>query len=608
MANDNNDGGGKPPDKKKSGQGDFGALTGGEDDALGNLPPLSAFESGSGAGFDSDVSLPPLGNLDSDRGAPSGLPPIEELTLEEPIPTGGAVKPSPPGYEGAGGVSKTSSGGFETPLAKRSEAEPPSVMEGTGFQDLSADSHFPQVGADLSPGVESDLDTPMFDSALSGDVGAISRATPARPMPAPTQAMDTPLFETPADSSSASGGFGFDDGAFGGESAEGGGGTPMPDFSPDTGLQAAMAPASSASEIKKVKKKRRGGLGIFGTVGVGLAGAVIGIIAGPFIADRVEQLPSPTRTKWQDTQKELDAAKQRLANITKSEIPGAKGLTPEDIDELIRQRDELLQANTTLTTQHDDLAAKCDQLRKDLAMIEADIESKNEEYIDAQESYEELANQKSIVEARYQGLLAEVGRLTDRVGQLEDADARRLATKETLLHDVNRLSISVKEGLPLTPEKYSYQARLAAVEDLKAKVDAAKWVSPALLDAYSSLYQKEMEIAATKSYFFACLPVTDRLGAKYTKWSECLMVGNWGVYYRSLDGKNIGVYENVATPGLPAQYVFREDLDEVQKKEIEARVFEARTEGFEEKVKMLAERQLIQQGESGFQRAFDSMQ
>jgi len=610
MADNNtlSDGGGPTQKKGKSEQGDFGALTGGQDDSLGNLPPLSAFESGSGGGLDSDMSLPPLGSLDSDSGSLGGLPPIEELAVEEPVPTGGAIKAAPPGFEPKSTPPRTSSAGFETPATPGPDAEPVSPTEGsgTGFQDLSADSHFPQVGADLSPGPGSDLETPMFDSAFGGDESAMGgKATPA-----PTQAMDTPVFETPAEPvSSQSGGFGFDEGAFGGGEGFEGGGTPMPDFSPDTGMQPAMAPAPTAAEAgkRKAKRPRGGGIGVLATVGIGLAAVVIGIIAGPFVGSKVSYLPNPTLTRLQDAEKKIGQLESQIKRLTESPgAAGGQGLTPEDVEKLIQQRDELLQAIGTLTTQHDDLSGKCDQLRKDLAMIESDIEAKNEEYIEAQESYEDLVNEKSIVEARHLGLLAEVDRLTDRVGQLEDADARRAATKDALLHDINRLEVVVKEGIPLTPEKYARSARLAAVQDLKAKVEAAKWVSPALLEEYSSLYQREMEIAATKTYFFASLPVTDKLGAKYMKWAECLMVGNWAVYYRTLDGKNIGVYENVAESGTP-QYALRENLDEVFQKEIEARVFDARTEGFEEKVKMLAERQLMQQGETNFQRAFDSL-
>ncbi len=79
---------------------DFGALTGG-DSGLGNLPPLSDFESSAGGGgFDS--GLPPLSAIDpssdKDRISIGGLPPISDIPVETPIPTGGAIRPpSSPG-------------------------------------------------------------------------------------------------------------------------------------------------------------------------------------------------------------------------------------------------------------------------------------------------------------------------------------------------------------------------------------------------------------------------------------------------------------------------------------------------------------------------------
>jgi hypothetical protein len=205
-------------------------------------------------------------------------------------------------------------------------------------------------------------------------------------------------------------------------------------------------------------------------------------------------------------------------------------------------------------------------------------------------------------------LAAEVERLTGLVGTLEKASERSNETTDALRASVDRLLVEVKEGIPLTPEKYSREARIAAAEELKAKVDAAKWVTPDLLDAYTTLYLKELDIASLTAYFFARIPVTNRLGIKETKWAECLMKGDWAVYYRTLDGKNIGSYENTAQPGQTPEYAFRETLPSDIQKHIEQEIVASRGPNAESDLKALAEKQTIMNGDtSSFQRVFSSL-
>jgi len=163
MADDmpQNDKGQPEEEEQQPKQEDFGALTEGEgeDDTAGNLPPLSSLDSSADSGFDSDMSLPPLGSLDFESSAEDssgGLPPVEELSVQEPTPTGGAIKPPPPGFEAAR-------------RGEGPETEPATPAAESGFQDLSADSHFPEVSSEISPGPDSDMETPMFDSAFGGD-------------------------------------------------------------------------------------------------------------------------------------------------------------------------------------------------------------------------------------------------------------------------------------------------------------------------------------------------------------------------------------------------------------------------------------------------------
>ena len=145
------------------------------------------------------------------------------------------------------------------------------------------------------------------------------------------------------------------------------------------------------------------------------------------------------------------------------------------------------------------------------------------------------------------------------------------------------------------------------MQALKDKASAAKWVDPALLDEYTSLYREELEISQAREYFFANLPVSDRFGTKTNCWAECVMNGNHGVYYRTLDGQHIGVYQNKATEG-PAKYEFTDmKPDASAAKEIEAEIFALRTPGYEEKLELLAKKQLVTDDKSGTQKKYDSL-
>ena len=177
------------------------------DSGLGNLPPLSDFDSQSG--ISSDSGLPPLSSFDSDISrTPSdagGLPPISDIEIQTPMPTGGNVRPSPPGF---GAPKDTfSSGGL--------------ASSGGGFQDLAADSDFSPETPEIGPGPDSNVDTPMFDSAFGGGSGGFSAAVDT---PAPTQAMETPMFGASGPLPSGGGGGGFGGGDFGGFGGGGAGG------------------------------------------------------------------------------------------------------------------------------------------------------------------------------------------------------------------------------------------------------------------------------------------------------------------------------------------------------------------------------------------------
>lgn len=598
---------------------DFGALTGDDDsldDSAGNLPPLSDFESTVDNAFDSSGSLPPLGSLDLDSGPQSsgGLPPIEDLAVEEPVPTGGSIKPTPPGIEEA---SSGSDGGSEfDPSGTELDVESPVESEGSGFQDLTADSHFPQAESFGGPGPDSDLDTPMFDSAFGGpdvslgDSGVGAHDTPAEEA---TQRMDTPVFgadDSGGDMMGADDSGGFEDDAFDlsggfGVDESSAGGTPMPDFSPDTGMQPDTGPLTSEDLGEGPKKKRRRAGSPLAMVITGLVAVLIGIAAGPTVDSIVKILPNKARTDLGEAQKTIEARDKRIKEL-EGEITGGEFIPQEEIDARRKELKDLQDGIAALALQAEEAEAERLSKEEQLGSVALDLEASSESYIEAQEAYEELLNETAIVKARHLGLLAEVDRLTERVGDLEEANARRLASKEALEHDIERLEVVVREGIPLTPEKYARVARLEAVQDLKAKAQAAKWVTPALIDAYTMLYQREMSIAQSKEYFFARIPVVDKIGSTHQKWAECLMIGNWGVYYRTLDGANIGVYEKRSTSEM-AQYEFYENPDSNVGKAIEAQIIDARVDGFDAKLEVLAKKQEIMKGSSDLQRIFDSL-
>ena len=119
-------------------------------------------------------------------------------------------------------------------------------------------------------------------------------------------------------------------------------------------------------------------------------------------------------------------------------------------------------------------------------------------------------------------------------------------------------------------------------------------------------YLRELELARSSEYFFANVSVTDRFGHRSLKWAECLMRGNWAVYYRTLDGANIGSFENIGTAEVP-QWGFREDMPEEVRLSIEANIVSARIPDFESQAQLLAERELAGQEGNVWQRTYSSL-
>lgn len=611
MANDEMDNGSSVPEEESK-QGD-------ESGGLGNLPPLSDFDSGEvSEEMASDSGLPPLSSFDSDpdKEAKSqdsvesadgsgldGLPPLDDINVETPQPAGGNVKPAPPGYEDF----NTPQGGGQG--ADGQDAGGQQEADRTGFQDLSADSDFSPATPQVGPGPDSDMDTPMLDSAFGGGEGG-GGFSPTFETPAPTQAMETPLFgetpKPPADTPEPA----FDDGAF----SPGGGfdvGTPMPDFSPDTAPPTAQpVPAEAGKAPGKAKKGKKKGAPSSKMTVVGLIAAalIVGLLAGPYVSNMVSVLPNPLKSVVEDQKAQIDQLtsqnKRLMASGTEE---GQPAVSEKMINELLNQKEKLDGSIKELTAQEAEARTAYEQTAQQLESVRADLEAQNEEFVTAQEAYENLKNEMAIVQAQKMGVAAEVKQLTGMVGKLDEANQRSRATKDALEHSVERMAVEIREGLPLTPEKYSRSARLAAVQALKERVAEAKWVTPALLDSYTTLYNRELEIGDSTAYFFAKIPVTSKLGDTRQKWAECLMKGNSEVLYRTLDGKNVGIYTKVKDNGQES-YGFLEELPAPVQKSVEQEVMARRTEGFEEQLRTLAEKQkLIDGPETPFQRIFNSL-
>lgn len=330
---------------------------------------------------------------------------------------------------------------------------------------------------------------------------------------------------------------------------------------------------------------------------------VVGLLANPYVPG----VPNPLKGEVETLKSENTTLKNQVAKSVQATGSGATPISPEQIAKLTEEQAALTSAVAELTTQKDTAAAEVTNLTTQRDAVAAELESKNAEFVKAQSEFDELQNQTAITQARRDGLVAETERLEGQVGKLDEANTRSMMTKETLESNISRLMVTVQEGSPLTPDKYSRQDRIARVQALKDRASAANWVDPALLDEYTALYLAELEISQAREYFFAKLPVVDRFGTKTNSWAECVMTGNHGVFYRTLDGQHTGVYQNTSTEG-PAKYTFNDmAVDSPAAKEIEAEIFASRTPGYEQKLELLAQKQLIVDDRSDLQKKFDSL-
>lgn len=559
--------------------------TGGEDTGgLGNLPPLSDFDSE--GTFDSDSDLPPLGDFESrDTSLDASLP--------SDIPAPGGSAP----FVGSDVTSDFDAGAFSLASDSSVGGQQDSGPLIGGFQDLAADSDFSPETPDIGPGPDSALDTPIWDDSAFGGSGG-DLFTPGLGDTA-TQAMPTPSFDD----------FGAGDEEIGGFGAPGG--TPMPQMGGGTGFEDldAMAAEAAGPSASGAQPGKRQGAGALLVIFIGLISLGVGMIASQPLSSYLSFVPGNPLVMEMQTKDSTIANLNRQINTLQQlqatpEQPA--DISPERVAELQNEILVRTQELDAVKGQLDSTKATLSAQQSELSGVERELRERNDEVIAAREFLEELRSETAIVQARQRGLIAEVDRLTGYVGELDEANARRIATKEALEHNIDRLVIQVKESIPLTPEKYDYATRLETVEALRDKAAQAGWVTPELQNEYTSLYLKELELARANDYFFACVPVTDRFGHTSMCWAECLMRGNWAVYYRSLDGKGIGSFENTGTAETP-KWGFRQDLSEDTRLAIEAYIVNARIPDFEGHLQRLAERELQAQKDTSWQRVYSSM-
>jgi predicted nucleic acid-binding Zn-ribbon protein len=369
-------------------------------------------------------------------------------------------------------------------------------------------------------------------------------------------------------------------------------------------------PSTSQKSVRSLGAKK-GGVNTLVAAVLIIITLVVGIFGSPYLNESLGgalPLYNPSTQKVAQLEQDNATLTKKVQDLQK--LPQKEGggveISPERVAELTSEITQATSQLNQLKGQQESTTATVQEKQGQLSGLEQQITEKNEEYANAQSVYEDLRNETSIIQARQRGLVSEVDRLTGLVGELDDANKRRVATKEALEHNIDRLLIQVKESLPLTPVKYDHAGRLAAAQALRDKAAQSNWVSPELQEEYATLYLRELEIGRSNEYFFAKVNVTDELGTKTSKWAECVMRGNWGVYYRSLDGKNIGVYENLGTSDTP-RWGFREGLPTEAQKAVESTVISCRVADYQVKVQQLAQRELAAKDGTSLQRNFNSL-
>ena len=339
-----------------------------------------------------------------------------------------------------------------------------------------------------------------------------------------------------------------------------------------------------------------------------LVALVIGAAAGGYFSPGMDLdfIPNPPRDEAV-AQGKADVAKaQGTISSQKEEIAEMRKILELDITMSTQDVKDRIAQIADLNAQIETASNENMKMQQELADAKKMLDARNDAIAAAQTQLEKAMKDEAISQARNQGLRAENAQLVNNVGELEEANARRQATLDTLIHNVNLLDVQIQGSSPLAPQRFSHKSRTNKVAALKSKVSSAKWVTPQLLNEYTDLYIAELGIASSREYFFAKIPIHDSLDVQYEKWAECLMNVNWSVYYRTLDGTYVGTYENTSPSGAP-KYAFREDLPESLKSDISAQLSAARPDDYDAKYKILMGKEAIHDNETNLQKKFSSL-
>jgi hypothetical protein len=236
--------------------------------------------------------------------------------------------------------------------------------------------------------------------------------------------------------------------------------------------------------------------------------------------------------------------------------------------------------------------------------LEMYIEDINEAITTANVELNSTRSEVDIYTARREGLRGEVARFESLVGNLEAANDRRVAVKQSLEESLTMFIVGLKESAPLVPPEFEKHKRIAQAQTLQSKLAQTNWAYPAMIKAFTDLFVDEIKLNSAQHYFIAKLPLEIK-GEKTEQWCECLALGTWSVYFQTIDRRVVGVYLNTSEAGLPT-YEFITELASVEKAQIRAELDRVRPADFEERVAILpgAPQHAVKQ-KDGVSRFFD---
>ena len=279
-------------------------------------------------------------------------------------------------------------------------------------------------------------------------------------------------------------------------------------------------------------------------------------------------------------------AEQKINQLqqTVTEYEQAVGRIP-DAKNKMQELAERAAAQGTIDQLETTLADMTDK-QEEYAALQLSLTQINDRVAEAQGDLSRMQSEYTVVLARRDGLTEEVGKLESLVGRLEDANQRRQAVRDSVERQLSLLAIQIKESNPVVPMEYRREERLKKVGNLREKLAQSDWVYPELMGEFNDLYREQLELATTQRWFLVQLGV-DTPDGKERKWAECVNQGLWTVYFRTLDGKNVGQCVNTSLAGVP-DYQLVTEIGKALKQQIIDTVVSARPVDFEERVTAVA--------------------